>query len=212
MREKPKRSPQKPNILVIWGDDIGIQNLSCYSHGMMGYDTPNIDRLAKEGMMFTDSELNTIALPKRQESAYPVPLLPASFLAIRREVFQQVGGWDGGMRQSGADDLELCLRLWTSGFECFVVPRLAVAWMNPFAAGALRATDYWQDLLHNLLRLAIVHFSPERLGAFLACASAHAEYRAAAAALLSEELTHRQSQVRMSRCHSDDWFFNSFNG
>src|SRR5262245_42769560 len=45
----------KPNILVIWGDDIGISNLSCYSHGLMGYRTPNIDRLAKEGMMFTDS-------------------------------------------------------------------------------------------------------------------------------------------------------------
>jgi arylsulfatase A-like enzyme len=46
---------KKPNILVIWGDDIGINNLSCYSHGVMGYKTPNIDRLAKEGMMFTDS-------------------------------------------------------------------------------------------------------------------------------------------------------------
>ena len=45
----------KPNILVIWGDDIGISNLSCYSHGLMGYRTPNIDRLAREGMMFTDS-------------------------------------------------------------------------------------------------------------------------------------------------------------
>ena len=44
----------KPNILVIWGDDIGISNLSCYSHGLMGYRTPNIDRIAKEGMMFTD--------------------------------------------------------------------------------------------------------------------------------------------------------------
>jgi len=46
---------KQPNILVIWGDDIGIWNLSCYSHGTMGYRTPNIDRLAKEGMMFTDS-------------------------------------------------------------------------------------------------------------------------------------------------------------
>src|SRR5262245_602780 len=45
----------KPNILVIWGDDIGISNLSCYSHGLMGYKTPNIDRIAREGMMFTDS-------------------------------------------------------------------------------------------------------------------------------------------------------------
>ena len=45
---------QKPNILVIWGDDIGITNLSCYSDGLMGYRTPNIDRLADEGMRFTD--------------------------------------------------------------------------------------------------------------------------------------------------------------
>ena len=45
----------KPNILVIWGDDIGISNLSCYSDGLMGYRTPNIDRIADEGMRFTDS-------------------------------------------------------------------------------------------------------------------------------------------------------------
>ena len=44
----------KPNILVIWGDDIGVTNLSCYSDGLMGYRTPNIDRIAKEGMRFTD--------------------------------------------------------------------------------------------------------------------------------------------------------------
>ncbi len=44
----------KPNILVIWGDDIGWFNVSVYNHGMMGYKTPNIDRIAHEGMMFTD--------------------------------------------------------------------------------------------------------------------------------------------------------------
>ncbi len=45
----------KPNIVVIWGDDIGMTNLSCYSDGVMGYRTPNIDRIAAEGMRFTDS-------------------------------------------------------------------------------------------------------------------------------------------------------------
>ena len=44
----------KPNILVIWGDDVGRSNISAYTMGMMGYRTPNIDRIAKEGMMFTD--------------------------------------------------------------------------------------------------------------------------------------------------------------
>src|ERR1700735_1293473 len=44
----------KPNILVIFGDDIGQSNVSAYTHGLMGYKTPNIDRIAKEGMLFTD--------------------------------------------------------------------------------------------------------------------------------------------------------------
>ncbi|MDH5238571.1 MAG: arylsulfatase [Acidimicrobiia bacterium] len=43
-----------PNILILWGDDIGISNLSCYSDGLMGYRTPNIDRIADEGARFTD--------------------------------------------------------------------------------------------------------------------------------------------------------------
>ena len=45
---------KKPNILVIWGDDIGQSNISAYTKGMMGYKTPNIDRVANEGLIFTD--------------------------------------------------------------------------------------------------------------------------------------------------------------
>jgi hypothetical protein len=45
---------QRPNILVIMGDDIGQSNVSAYTFGLMGYKTPNIDRIAKEGTMFTD--------------------------------------------------------------------------------------------------------------------------------------------------------------
>jgi arylsulfatase len=45
---------KKPNILVIWGDDIGFWNVSAYNQGMMGYKTPNIDRIAREGALFTD--------------------------------------------------------------------------------------------------------------------------------------------------------------
>ncbi len=44
----------KPNILVIFGDDVGQANVSAYTHGIVGYKTPNIDRIAREGMMFTD--------------------------------------------------------------------------------------------------------------------------------------------------------------
>ncbi|MFP2924367.1 arylsulfatase [Pyxidicoccus sp. 3LG] len=49
-----RKDTQQPNVLVIFGDDIGMANLSAYTKGVMGYRTPNIDRLAKEGMTFTD--------------------------------------------------------------------------------------------------------------------------------------------------------------
>ena len=48
------QAQQRPNIVIIWGDDIGQSNISAYSRGVMGYQTPNIDRLAKEGVLFTD--------------------------------------------------------------------------------------------------------------------------------------------------------------
>jgi len=51
---QPDTASRKPNILVIFGDDIGQSNISAYTFGVMGYRTPNIDRIAREGMMFTD--------------------------------------------------------------------------------------------------------------------------------------------------------------
>ncbi len=52
--KQPEKTGKKPNILVIWGDDIGTWNISHNSRGMMGYQTPNIDRIAREGVAFTD--------------------------------------------------------------------------------------------------------------------------------------------------------------
>ncbi len=49
-----QKKSEKPNILVIWGDDIGQSNISAYTMGLVGYRTPNIDRIASEGMIFTD--------------------------------------------------------------------------------------------------------------------------------------------------------------
>ncbi len=54
MITQPALAQDKPNIIVIWGDDIGRTNLSTYTDGMMGYRTPNIDRIANEGLKFTD--------------------------------------------------------------------------------------------------------------------------------------------------------------
>ena len=84
---------ERPNILVIWGDDIGISNLSCYSDGLMGYRTPNIDRLADEGMRFTDSygEQSCTAGRARSSPARASPTglskvgIPGSHLGLQAE-------------------------------------------------------------------------------------------------------------------------------
>ena len=52
--ERSQAASDQPNILVIWGDDIGQSNISAYTFGLVGYRTPNIDRIAQEGMLFTD--------------------------------------------------------------------------------------------------------------------------------------------------------------
>src|SRR4029079_4708360 len=86
--------PDKPNILVIWGDDIGITNLSCYSDGLMGYRTPNIDRLADEGMRFTDAYGEQSCTPGRArlitgQSGYRTGLtkvgIPGATIGLRAE-------------------------------------------------------------------------------------------------------------------------------
>ena len=53
-KTKERSMAKKPNILVLWGDDIGYWNVSAYNQGMMGYKTPNIDSIAKDGALFTD--------------------------------------------------------------------------------------------------------------------------------------------------------------
>jgi arylsulfatase A-like enzyme len=86
---------KKPNILIIWGDDIGYWNVSAYNQGMMGYKTPNIDRIAKEGALFTDwygqqsctagrAALITGQVGFRDVRAWPAAILPTRHSHQRR--------------------------------------------------------------------------------------------------------------------------------
>jgi hypothetical protein len=59
----PPAPRQRPNILVIFGDDIGIANVSAYSNGLMGYETPNIDRIAQEGSSSSTTTASNHAPP-----------------------------------------------------------------------------------------------------------------------------------------------------
>jgi hypothetical protein len=162
------------------------------------------------GMRFSDAELSTVWLPRAHRQPYPVPLLPNAFLAVRRPVFERLGGFDPGMRFTGGDDLEFCFGLWIAGFECWVLPSLEVAWMNPFTARGIRSHEHWGDLLYNLLRLATIHFGPKRLGSFIQSVSSYPQFPAACTELLRKNPVHRRQQVQNGRKYSDDWFFQRF--
>ena len=72
-RDRRTFSPKKPNILVIMGDYIGWFNPSCYNSGIMGYQTPYIDRIAKEGARFTDWYGRRVARRDARRSSQGIP-------------------------------------------------------------------------------------------------------------------------------------------
>jgi hypothetical protein len=79
-------SGRKPNILVIFGDDIGQTNISAYSFGLMGYKTPNIDRIAREGMMFPPRvDPASLRVNARCAPAFPRSVFPARRWACEPE-------------------------------------------------------------------------------------------------------------------------------
>jgi len=159
------------------------------------------------GLAFADEALNVHWLPRQAHTPYPVPLLPGCFLAMRREVAHIVGGFDHGMIGYGAEDLEMCLRLWKRGLECLIVPRAVVA--HRFRAHPKAALE-WELFMLNLLRLGTLHLGRENLTRFLEVLRSHDKFdRAFARVTASDAFLRRSALTRESR-FDDDWFFQRF--
>lgn len=159
------------------------------------------------GFSWKDALLNVEWLPRQHEEPYPVPLLAGCFLALRRQVFTAVGGFDPGMVLYGAEDAELCLRLWTQGFACMLAPGVTVAHLfrsaHPYPVP-------WDAMLHNVLRLAVVHFGPERTARVAGALARNDAFPAAFARLAASDAWQRRAAVRAARRYDDDWFCERF--
>lgn len=159
------------------------------------------------GMRVTGPNLGVAWLEARGRSPYPVPILGGAFLAMRREVFQESGGFDPGLIRWGGNDLELSLRLWLLGYELRVVPQAEVAHLfrtrHPYPVG-------WTAVLHNLLRVAFVHFNPERIKRVLAVFQPHRDLAAAVAMNVESDVWSRRAALSGQRRRDDNWFFDSF--
>jgi GT2 family glycosyltransferase len=159
------------------------------------------------GMRWTDAGLGVAWLGRQRSGPYPVPLLGAAFLAMRRNLFAAVGGFDPGLEIWGAEDAELSLRLWTLGFECLVVPGVEAA--HKFRSAHPYRVP-WESVLYNKLRLASIHFSPARAGRVIDRLSANAAYPAASDKLAASDAAALGERLRSSRRYDDDWFFARF--
>jgi glycosyltransferase involved in cell wall biosynthesis len=159
------------------------------------------------GLRFVDKALDLEWLDCEGTSPYAVPLLGGAFLAVDAPIFHAIGGFDEGFRRWGSEDLELCLRLWSLGYECRVVPQVVVG--HRFRTNFTYAVDP-ADVLHNLLRLGTVHFGEERLACLIASLSSHGDYPRAAASLLLGDVADRRARLNETRRRDDDEYFARF--
>jgi hypothetical protein len=159
------------------------------------------------GFRWKDAALNVEWLGRETEAPHAVPLLPGCFLAIRHDVFARIGGFDNGLAVWGSEDGELCLRLWLLGYECWLTPEVEVAHL--FRASHPYRVD-WGDVLHNLLRVGVVHFGQARLGRMIDCLGASPGFSRALGTLFEGDACARRAWLRSQRRFDDDWFFQRF--
>jgi GT2 family glycosyltransferase len=159
------------------------------------------------GRRWKDAALNAQWMPRQAAHPYPVPMLGGGFLAMRREVFEETGGFDTGLLLWGGEDLELCARLWMLDYSCLVLPAVRVAHL--FRARSPYPVP-WELVLHNLLRIACVHFSDPALTRVVTSLRGHPAFPVALVRLLASDVWTRRESVRACRAHDDDWYLRRF--
>ena len=158
------------------------------------------------GMRFVSSDFDVDWLGQNGEQPYAVPLLCGCFLALRREIFGLTGGFDSGMLLWGSEDLELSMHLWLLGYECRVLPGLAVA--HRFSNG-FRYPVHWEPL-YNRLRMGIVHLGARRWLDLMSHNQDDAHLPAVWDRLASSDVWMRKAAIQQTRVHDDEWFFDRF--
>jgi GT2 family glycosyltransferase len=159
------------------------------------------------GLRFRDAELGVEWLPPPTGELPQAPLLPGACLAVRRDVFSAEGGFDPGLVRWGSEDAELSIRLWTAGYDLRLVPQVIVAHLfrerHPYAVD-------WTAVLHNMLRLAVVHFNADRLARVVDRLKHYRDFGPAWALLMDTDAHARRAEIKARRRRNDDDYFYRF--
>jgi GT2 family glycosyltransferase len=194
-----------PGFLAPLLDELRRPGVAAVGPAVSTRDDP---RAKGYGFRWRDAALNVEWLTRQGADPYPVPMLVGCFVAARRDAFEAVGGFDEDLVVYGYEDAELCMRLWVLGYECRIVPEADVTHL--FRASHPYEVD-WEATLHNLLRVAVIHFGAERVRRVVGCLRSQDALPSAIARLVDGNAWERRRQIQSARTRDDEWFFRKFN-
>jgi GT2 family glycosyltransferase len=160
-----------------------------------------------QGLEFADADLKLRWVRRDGGGPFPLPLLCGSLIAVRRDAFVRVGGFDAGFVSPGCEDLELSMRLWRRGYECVGVPAAGVShrW-SPSPLGNRNRVA----VLTNLIRLANLHLSGEYLAEFINRVGGRKSFPRAYAHVLAGDALRRRRELQALSPYDDRWFLERF--
>jgi len=192
-----------------WIDGL-IQPLADTRVGMVGSAVATMRQggdVRGLGMTWRDASLGVEWLGQRKNTPYPVPLLGAACLAVRKADLEKLGYYDAGMTRWGSEDQELSLRYWLMGYEVLVQPQTVIYHLfresHPYEVQV-------QEIIYNCLRLAMLHLSNERVDRVLAYYSNMAGFDEIMGWLQRSDVMRRRNQLQELRSRDDDWFCRRF--
>lgn len=144
----------------------------------------------------------------RKTELFPSPHLAGGCLAISKDVFIDIGGFERGFRVWGREDEEISLKLWLFGYKCYVEPAVKV--LHVFRTNAAPFALKWNDIDYNLMRMAYSHFNEERIKKCKKLIKYSDPEKIEAEVLRSDVLEQRKNYLT-KRKHDDDWYMKTFN-
>jgi GT2 family glycosyltransferase len=159
------------------------------------------------GLTFKAPDLSVKWLHRKTRRPLSVPIIPGCCLAMRRETFDAIGGWDSGLMHRGGVDNELSVRMWTLGYDLYIAPHVICRHLfraqSPYRVG-------WPEYLHNRLRCAMAHFSAPRMAQVIGALQSHPHFPAAMELVLGNAISERRAEMDRRRVRTCAQYFRRF--
>jgi glycosyltransferase involved in cell wall biosynthesis len=159
------------------------------------------------GFRWKNARLDIEWLLQQGSETYGVPMVGSGCMAIRRNIFHEIGGFDSGMITYGCEDSEICIRAWLLGYKVLLAPGIEV---SHYFRSSHPYEVKWRDVIHNGLRAAFSHFSFERTEKVVSALSYLPGFQEAYDLVIESDVQERRNVLFERRKYDDNWFFLNF--